>query len=103
MGHDELLILLAEELEAVHLRLEAVGVHLCNDPEVTRRHLTDLQSLDHIGQRCSTIATILRSDDRLHALRTATLEAISARVATHPVLAMSVMPTRPSPGDAILF
>lgn len=75
-----ILALLAEEFDAVRAELERLGMALCVDPETARRHIHDLQALDHIGQRQAAIAAILRSPDRVAAAGDARLEAVRQRL-----------------------
>lgn len=77
-----LLALLAAELELARDQIEALGSTLCADLDLMARHIDGLQSLDHAGQRCATIAAILRSDDLAGAIRQAPLESIASRLAT---------------------
>lgn len=81
ISQDELLAMLADELDAARLQLEAMGDLLIGDPDVVARHITALQALDHVGQRCASIAAILRADDRHAASHTASLESITERLA----------------------
>jgi hypothetical protein len=80
LNQDDLLALLADELDAARAQLETLGVVLIGDPLVAVRHITELQALDHAGQRCASIAQILRSGDLHAASRNAWLESIPARV-----------------------
>jgi hypothetical protein len=80
LSQTDLLALLAEELEAAHAQLEALGVVLIGDPLVAVRHITELQALDHAGQRCASIAEILRSRNLHAAAEAARLESIPARM-----------------------
>lgn len=77
---DGILALLADELDAARGELEQLGLALCGDPDLARRHMGELQSLDHIGQRQMAIAAILRSPDRTVAARDVALEAIRRRL-----------------------
>jgi len=79
-SEDHLLALLADELDIARVQLEELGMTLIGDAFVAIRYLTELQALDHIGQRCTSIAAILRSGDRIAAGRNATLESIPARL-----------------------
>lgn len=81
ISHDALLTMLAEELETAREQLEALGVALISDSEVTARHITHLQALDHVGQRCASVAAILRAEDRHAASHAAPLDSIAARLA----------------------
>ena len=80
LSQSDLLALLADELEAARAQLEALGVVLIGDPLVAVRHITELQALDHAGQRCGSIAEILRSRDLHAATEAAGLESIPARL-----------------------
>ncbi|QTH19975.1 hypothetical protein HRJ34_16585 [Rhizorhabdus wittichii] len=75
-----LLALLADELDAARAQLDALGLALADDAELARRHLIELQALDHAGQRCAAIAVILRADDSHAATLDAPLESIAARL-----------------------
>lgn len=80
LSQDDLFALLADELDAAREQLEALGIALIGDDAVARRHITELQTLDHVGQRCASIAAILRAEDRLAAGQGASLESIPARL-----------------------
>lgn len=80
LSQNDLLALLAEELDAAHAQLEALGVVLIGDPLVAVRHISELQALDHAGQRCASIAEILRSRNLHAAAEAARLESIPARM-----------------------
>jgi len=82
ISQDELLAILADELDVARSQLEALGTALISDPVVVKGHITQLQALDHVGQRCASVAAILRSDDLHAASHSATLESIPARLAT---------------------
>lgn len=77
----DLLALLADELDAARGQLEALGLALIADLATAARHVTELQAIDHVGQRCASIATILRADDVDAASRAAPLETITERIA----------------------
>lgn len=77
----DLLAMLAEELDAARAQLDALGLALIHDAEVAARHVTELQALDHVSQRCASVADILRAEDLHAASRGASLESITARVA----------------------
>lgn len=81
ISQDMLLAMLAEELDAARVQLETLGIALISDAEVAGRHITHLQALDHVSQRCASVAAILRADDRHAASHAASLESITARVA----------------------
>ena len=80
LSQNDLLTLLAEELEEARTQLEALGIVLIGDPLVAVRHITELQALDHAGQRCAQIAGILRSGDLHAAATSAGLDSIPARL-----------------------
>jgi len=77
----ELLAMLADELDAARAQLETLGTALIGDAAVAVRHIIQLQALDHAGQRCGSVAAILRADDLQAASRGASLESITARLA----------------------
>lgn len=77
-----LLAMLAGELDDARADLEKLGSVLCSNPALVSAHLEELQGLDLIGQRCASIAAILRSQDMYSATRDATLESLSERFAT---------------------
>ncbi len=79
-SQDEILALLADELDAARAQLEALGVLLIGDPAVAARHIIHLQALDHVGQRCAAVADILRAADRQAASEAAPLDSIPARL-----------------------
>ena len=76
----DILAMLADELDAARDQLEGLGASLMCDDAVVRRHMTELQALDHIGQRCMAIAAILRSEDLHRATGGASLESITGRL-----------------------
>ena len=53
--------MLADELDTARAQLEALGMALIGDASVATRYLTELQTIDHIGQRCASVAKILRA------------------------------------------
>ena len=75
-----LLAMLADELDAARAQLETLGMALIGDGTVAARHMTQLQSLDHVSQRCASVAGILRADDLHAASHAANLESIPARL-----------------------
>jgi hypothetical protein len=82
ISQEVLLSMLAEELDAARAQLESLGMTLCGNPDVARQHMTELQALDYVGQRCASVAAILRSDDMHAASHAATLESITGRLAS---------------------
>ena len=81
ISRSDLLAILAEELDAARAQLDALGAVLIEDVAVAARHVTELQALDHVSQRCASVAAILRAEDLHAASRDATLESISDRLA----------------------
>lgn len=81
ISQDDLLAILADELDAARLQLDALGDRLIGDADVVARHISALQALDHVGQRCASVAAILRAKDRHSASAAANLESITERVA----------------------
>jgi len=77
-----LLALLADELDLARGQLEALGLDLIADLETAARHVTALQAIDHVGQRCASVATILRGEG-VTADRAAPLETIVQRISAH--------------------
>ncbi len=77
----DLLAMLADELDAARAQLEALGHVLIEDVDMAIRHVTELQAIDHVGQRCASVAAILRAEDMHAATSGATLESITARLA----------------------
>jgi len=77
----DLLAMLADELDAARDQLEGLGIALVGDTRVATRHVTQLQSLDHVGQRCASVAAILRAEDLQAASAAARLESITERLA----------------------
>ncbi len=77
---DAILKILADELDLAQQQIEALGVALCADSAVVEAHLPHLQLLDQAGQRCASIADILRSPDIRSATRNAPLESIARRL-----------------------
>lgn len=79
VSRSDLLALLADELDAARAQLEALGLALADDEALVHRHLAELQALDHAGQRCASVAAILRAEDLHAATRGASLDSIAAR------------------------
>ncbi len=82
ISQDDLHAMLADELDAAQAQLEGLGMKLCADPAVARAHMQELQAIDYVGQRCGSVAAILRSDDMHAASHAATLESITDRLAS---------------------
>lgn len=80
IDHKALLAMLACELDEARTDLETLGVALCQDATITTAHVAKLQALDHIGQRCASVADILRSPDIYAASAAAPLESIANRL-----------------------
>lgn len=84
IGKDEVLAMLASELDAARAQLESLGAALIANPETAAAHLQELQALDHAGQRCASVAAILRSADIRAASHGSTLESIVDRLGSPP-------------------
>ena len=84
IGKDDALAVLASELDAACAQLERLGALLVANPDTAMTHLHELQLLDHVGQRCASVAAILRSSDIRAASRGATLESITDRIGRSP-------------------
>lgn len=82
ISQEDLLSMLAEELEAARAQLEDLGMRLCGNPAVAKQHMNELQALDYVCQRCASVAAILRSEDMHAASHAATLESITGRLAS---------------------
>lgn len=80
IDHKALLAMLATELDDARTELEALGMALCQDIAITTAHVAKLQALDHVGQRCASVADILRSPDIQAASAAAPLESIANRL-----------------------
>lgn len=80
IGQNDVLAMLASELDAAQVQLEKLGMVLIADPKTASQHIRELQSLDHVSQRCASVASILRSQDIRAASYAATLESITARL-----------------------
>jgi len=81
ISQEDLLAMLADELDAARAQLDMLGIALISDSMVVARHMTQLQALDHVGQRCASVAAILRAEDLQAASHGAKLESIPARLA----------------------
>jgi len=76
----DVLVLLAGELDEAQAQLEGLGMALISDIHTAKTYVRDLQMLDHVSQRCRSIAAILRSPDVYAATGAANLESIAARL-----------------------
>lgn len=81
----KLLARLADELDAARKQVETLGVALCGHPELVRHVTVEMQSLDHVAQRCDNIARILRAPDMLEEGSASGLESIRAAFRPFPV------------------
>lgn len=77
---DQLLAMLASELDAAKVQLEQLGLALTLNPATAAAHVRELQALDHCSQRCASVAAILRAEDMAAATHAASLESIVDRV-----------------------
>lgn len=80
ISQEDLLSMLADELDAARIQLEELGMKLCGNPAVAKSHMTELQALDYVCQRQASVAAIIRSDDMHAASHAATLESITGRL-----------------------
>ena len=99
ISQNEVLAMLADELDAAQGQLEELGVALLAHPGVGRACLRELQALDHVSQRCASIATILRSDDIHAATYAATLESIAGLLHRAPLRGSANSAAGDSVGD----
>lgn len=73
---------IADELERSRGEMEALGVALCADPALIAAHGGALQALDRLGQQQLALATLLRADDPVRAVRGITLGDLKKRLRT---------------------
>lgn len=71
---------LADELERASRLLGDLAFELGSDEATLRRHLTGLQSIDHVTQIMLNIATVLRAADGQDQLAGVTLEDVAGRL-----------------------
>ncbi len=74
----EQLQVVAFELAALAIDIEAIASELCADPAVVAAHGLSLQSIDLIGQRQRALADLLAATDFNHALAECRLDRIAA-------------------------
>ena len=84
LSHDVLDQRLAEELEFVRRRLDAIGTILATDPALLARHATSLQDLDHIDQTLGHIAKVIAADDKSAAADRISLSELKSRLQRRP-------------------
>lgn len=80
ISHSQLLGMLACELDVAKQQLEQLGLALTINPTTASAHIRELQALDHVSQRCASVAEILRADDISAATSAASLESIALRL-----------------------
>jgi len=68
---------IAFELAALAIDIEAIGEELCANPVVVSAHGTLLQSIDQIGQRQRALAELLFAEKFDHALADCRLDRIT--------------------------
>lgn len=68
--------IVARELAALAVDIEAIGAELCADAAMATAHSTSLQSIDLIGQRQRALAELLRAENFDHALADCNLSRI---------------------------
>ncbi len=71
--------LVADELDRIRSLLEDMGMQLCADPDMVRRHMNVLQSVDEICQRNENLARTLRATDMIAEAASITLETLRVR------------------------
>ncbi|HEX8300616.1 hypothetical protein [Sphingomonas sp.] len=71
---------LAEELEFVRRRLDAIGSIVANEPSLLMRHAASLQDLDHIDQTLGHIAKVIDAEDKLAAAERISLGDLKSRL-----------------------
>jgi hypothetical protein len=71
--------LVADELDRIRSVLEEMGMQLCADPDMVRRHMNVLQSVDEICQRNENLARTLRATDMISEAGAITLETLRLR------------------------
>lgn len=71
---------LAEEMEYIRRRLDAIGDLLVKEPILLNRHTATLQSIDHINQTLGHMAKVVGSADKGNAIDRVTLQDLRARL-----------------------
>ena len=71
---------LAEELEMIRQRLEAIGDILIGDPVLLQRHAASLQGLDLTDQVLVHLAAVIRAQDKPAAVDAVSMEDLKARL-----------------------
>lgn len=71
---------LAEELEMIRQRLEAIGDILIGDPVLLQRHAASLQGLDLTDQVLVHLAAVIRAQDKPAAVDAVSMEDLRARL-----------------------
>jgi hypothetical protein len=82
---DPLRLRLAEEIEYARRMLELMGDALSADPIVIARHMTQLQSVDIIGQLLGHVASVVRSSDPSGAVERIGMSDLKARLARRSI------------------
>ncbi len=75
---------LAEELEFVRRRLDAIGSILANDITLLTRHAASLQDLDNIDQTLGHIAKVIAAEEKSAAADRISLTDLKARLQRRP-------------------
>jgi hypothetical protein len=75
---------LAEELEFVRRRLDAIGSILASDITLLTRHATSLQDLDHIDQTLGHISKVIAAEEKPAAADLISLTDLKARLQRRP-------------------
>lgn len=68
---------IADELAALAIDIEAIGAELCANPAVVSAYGPSLQSIDLIGQRQRALAELLLAENFDHALVDCRLDRIA--------------------------
>lgn len=79
---------LAEELEFLRRRIEALGGLLVGDPILVARHAAALQDIDLIGQTLGHLAKIVAAADKPAAADRVTLAELKSRLQRKPLLSI---------------
>lgn len=72
--------LIADELDRIRAVMEDMGVQLCADGEIVRRHMNVLQCIDELCQRNENLARTLRAADMVAEADSITLESLRRRL-----------------------
>lgn len=79
---------LAQELEFLRRRIEALGSALVGDPILVARHSAALQDIDLIGQTLGHLARLVAAADKPAAADRITLAELKSRLQRKPLLSI---------------